>query len=232
MSANNCAAVVLSAGASTRLKQPKQLVHLNGETLLQRTARFALEAGCSPVIVVLGFEAERMQQTLSGLDVKFVLNPDWPTGMASSLRCGIEAIEEDQPVSREHFDEREAFPGRVLLLVSDQPHLSAAVLQSLLLKNSETQSLITASRYAERSGVPAIFRRPLLSELKSIEGDKGARQMIELHRNQATFVDFPEGAFDLDTPEDLKTLLEDENAFSHPRTPTQRVQGTASFVRK
>jgi len=207
MSVNDCAAIVLSAGASTRLGRPKQLVQLNGETLLRRTARLALEAGCSPVIVVLGFEAERVQQTLGGLKVRIVLNPDWPTGMASSLRCGIEAIEEEPPGSSSGFGERGAFCERVLLLVSDQPHLSTAVLQSLLLKNSQTQSLITASRYAERSGVPAIFRRPLFSELKGIAGDKGARQIIERHRNQATFVDFPEGAFDLDTPEDLKALI-------------------------
>jgi molybdenum cofactor cytidylyltransferase len=193
MPASDCAAIVLAAGASTRLGQPKQLVQLDGEALLHRAARLALEAGCSPVIVVLGFEAERMQQALNGLQVRTVVNPEWQSGMASSLRCGIEEVEQNDPE-------------RVLLLLSDQPCLSIDVLQALLQKSDESHLPITASHYANTLGVPAIFHRELFSELKNIEGDKGARQVIERHRSHAISVDFMQGAVDIDTPADLRAF--------------------------
>ncbi|MDI3253212.1 MAG: nucleotidyltransferase family protein [Bacillota bacterium] len=190
---SECAAIVLAAGASARLGQPKQLLQLHGETLLHRSARLALEAGASPVVVVLGFQAAQMRKTLQDLDVLSVVNPKWSTGMGSSLRCGVEAIEKAQPE-------------RVLLLLSDQPYLSLGVLQSLLKLSRQSGAPVTAARYADRLGVPAIFHRTLFAELKAITGDTGARLIIARDHQQSPFVDFPEGAFDLDTPEDLTHL--------------------------
>jgi molybdenum cofactor cytidylyltransferase len=190
----NCAAILLAAGASTRLGRPKQLVQIHGETLLHRTGRLALEAGCSPVIAVLGFAAEQMQAALGGLSVKTIIHPDWQAGMGSSLRCGVEALS------------RENVPERVLVLVSDQPRLSLEILKSLLSLSETSTALIAASHYAGRAGVPAVFRSPLFPALKSIEGDKGARHVIEQHRHQTVLVDFPEGAMDLDTIGDLAQL--------------------------
>src|ERR1700743_2177416 len=104
-----CAAIVLAAGASTRLGQPKQLLQISGESLLHRTVRLATGAGCTPVFVVLGFEAERMQRETADLDVRLVLNPEWPSGMGSSLRSGMEVLIKESQL-----------PQRVLLLLSDQ----------------------------------------------------------------------------------------------------------------
>jgi len=195
MSDKSCASILLAAGASTRLGQPKQLIRIHGESMLHRTARIAAEAACSPVIVVLGFEADRMQQELTDLAAKPIINPDWQTGMGSSLRCGVLELLQEEPV-----------PERVLLLLCDQPHLSLGVLQLLLEKSSETGSLITASTYEDRQGVPAIFRQPLYAALQNIEGDKGARQIIQQHRDQTISIDFPEGAIDIDTIDDLKAI--------------------------
>lgn len=186
-----CAAIVLAAGASTRLGQPKQLIQFNGESILHRTSRLAISAGCSPVFVVVGFEAERMQREIVDLNATAIFNAVWQSGMGSSLRCGVEAAEG---------------VARVLLLLSDQPRLSLEVLQALLQVNTDAGSLITASSYANKLGVPAIFRKALYPDLKNIEGDKGARQVIEQHRRDATSVDFPDGAIDLDTVEDLASL--------------------------
>jgi molybdenum cofactor cytidylyltransferase len=195
MSNTGCAAILLAAGASTRLGQPKQLVQLNGESLLRRAARLAIEAGCAPVFVVLGFEAERLQQELNDLTTRPVINPGWQSGMGSSLRCGIQMLQKEHSI-----------PERVLLLLSDQPQLSLAVLQALLKKNAEEGRLLTASSYASRLGVPAIFRQPLYSALENVEGDRGARQVIEQHRTQASWIEFPGGAIDIDTPEDLDAV--------------------------
>lgn len=190
-----CAAILLAAGASTRLGQPKQLVQLNGESLLRRAARLAIEAGCAPIFVVLGFEAERMQQELNGLDIRPVINANWQTGMASSLRCGIQSLQQENPV-----------PERVLLLLSDQPQLSLEVLQTLMKKSVAENFLITASSYAGRLGVPAVFRKPLYSALQHVEGDKGARPVIGQYRAHASSIEFPDGAIDIDTPDDLNVI--------------------------
>lgn len=191
----HCAAIVLAAGASTRLGQPKQLLNLNGESLLRRTVRLALESGCKPVFVILGFEAARMQQELSGLEANPVINEDWRTGMGSSLRSGITAAKKETPESQ-----------KVLVLLCDQPALSTELLSHLLRTSTEAKSLIAASSYAGRLGVPAIFDRQLFPELLKVEGDQGARSIIQRHLDQTSTVEFPAGIIDIDIPADLAKL--------------------------
>ena len=185
------AAVILAAGASTRLGNPKQLVQIDGESLLLRTARLALEAGCAPVIVVLGFEADRMSAELAGLPVEAVVNQKWDSGMGSSLACGVVAALRARPKM-----------DALVLLVCDQPRLTAAHLLRLLALHAAGSSAITASAYAGRAGVPAVFGTGLFSALKSIEGDQGARDLI--FRHGARTVDWPDGAYDIDLPGDLE----------------------------
>jgi molybdenum cofactor cytidylyltransferase len=191
----SCAAIVLAAGASTRLGQPKQLLQVNGESLLHRTIRLAEEAGCAPIFVVLGFEAERMHPETADLNVRVVLNPEWQSGMGSSLRSGMEALMRESQL-----------PQKVVLLLSDQPMLSSKILLSLVKKSAETNSLIVASSYTGRLGVPAAFRKELYPDLQKVEGDKGAREVIQLYRDQTASIDFPEGAVDIDTVQDLELL--------------------------
>ena len=187
-----CAAIVLAAGASTRLGQPKQLLQLDGESLLHRTVRTAGEAGCDPIFVVLGYEADYMEQELIDLAARPAINPDWRSGMGSSLRSGIEAVMEEIPT-----------PPKTFILLCDQPTLSAEILSKLLDASAKAKSLITASSYAGRSGVPAIFDRQLYPYLLRVEGDQGARSVIQRYADQTTSVDFPGGILDIDTPEDL-----------------------------
>jgi molybdenum cofactor cytidylyltransferase len=194
-----CAAVVLAAGASTRLGQPKQLVRIDGESLLHRTARLALEAGSSPVYVVLGFDAERMAGELAGLPVETVLNSAWREGMGSSLRAGMQALLRLEP-----------HPQAVLLLVCDQPRLTAEHLRTLLKRHAAVPAdgkiAITASFYAQRQGVPAVFSGSLFSELSAASGDRGARDLIRAHAAEVEGIPWPAGELDLDRPEDLTTI--------------------------
>ena len=97
-------------------------------------------------------------------------------------------------------------PQKVLLLLSDQPKISSEILLSLVRTSEETNSLIVASSYAGRLGVPAVFRKELYSDLRRIEGDKGAREVIQRYRDQIAAIDFPEGAVDIDTIQDLESL--------------------------
>jgi molybdenum cofactor cytidylyltransferase len=184
------AAVVLAAGASRRLGQPKQLILVEGESLLHRTARVALEAGCSPVVAVLGFAAERVTAALAGLPVEAVINANWSAGMGSSLACGVVAARRVRP-------ETDA----LLILVCDQPRLTAEHLRSLLALHASGTAAVTASAYAGRAGVPAVFASSLFLELERIDGDRGARDLIS--GRGAQIVDWPDGAWDIDFPKDL-----------------------------
>jgi molybdenum cofactor cytidylyltransferase len=189
------AAVVLAAGASTRLGKPKQLIEIEGEQLLRRTVRLALEVGCAPVFVVLGFEAERMRAQLEGLGATAAVNERWTEGMGSSLRSGMEAV-----------CAREPQPRGVLLLVCDQPRLTVEHLRKLLAEQGGDDSAIVASEYAGRAGVPAVFGRQYFAELLAVEGDRGAREVIRRHGEAVRAVAWPEGEIDLDRAEDLKKL--------------------------
>lgn len=189
------AAVILAAGASGRLGQPKQLLQMEGESLLRRTARVALASGCEPVFAVLGFEAPRMALELAGLPIQAVVNEDWASGMASSLRQGVlEAL-----ATRPKVD-------ALLLLVCDQPHLSVAHLGSLLAAHRQAGQPITASEYDGKAGVPAVLARSICPELLLLEGDAGAREVIRRDPARMKTVAWPPGLIDVDLPEDLPGL--------------------------
>ncbi len=194
-----CAAVVLAAGASTRLGVPKQLLRVDGETLLRRTVRAALEAGCSPVAVVLGPQAGIIFSDLNGLNAIPVVNANWRSGMASSLHAGLVEIARHDP-------ERP----NVLVLVCDQPAVTAEVVQSLLATHARQGKLITASAYANTLGVPAIFSAAVIPELLALTGDEGARSVVGRVPARVADFSFPGGATDIDTPEDARMLLKNE----------------------
>jgi molybdenum cofactor cytidylyltransferase len=200
-----CAAVLLAAGASTRLGQPKQLIHIDGESLLRRTARLALEAGCSPIYVVLGYEADGMRPELADLPidasmpVNIVVNQNWIEGMGASLRSGMQALRTAEPQ-----------PEGVLVLVCDQPRLTADHLRELLARQADARHTtaashraITASSYSGRYGVPAVFSARLFPALLASQGDRGARDLIRAHAAEVQGIPWPPGELDLDSPEDL-----------------------------
>jgi len=189
------AAVVLAAGASTRLGQAKQLIRTGSESLLRRTVRLAAEARCAPVFVVLGYEAEQMRAELEGLSATAVINERWVEGMGSSLRCGIEAL-----------GATEARPAGVLLLVCDQPKITADHLLKLVAEQGGDETRIVASGYAGRAGVPAVFGWGFYPELLTVQGDRGAREVILRHADQVRMLAWPEGELDVDRPGDLEKL--------------------------
>jgi len=166
---------------------PKALLVLDGETLLQRAARIAEAAGCTPVIAVVG---DWDPGTLDP-SVRVVRNPGASEGMASSMRVGIAALPE--PASA------------VLVLAIDQPAVDAPLLRRLLLLHAEQDGAApVACAYGGSLGIPAILPAQFFPELLALKGDRGAKPI--LLRENALTIPFPEGAWDLDTPEDLARL--------------------------
>lgn len=189
------AGVILAAGSSSRLGTPKQLLRLRGETLLHRTVRLALAAGLEPVHVVLGCNAPAVGAALEELHsrVATVINPDWQTGMGSSLARGIASLPPGAG-----FD---TGPAAALVLVTDQPRVSHALLAEVVAAFRSGGAPLVASRYASGAvGVPALFARRYFPELTRLTGDRGARALFSRYRDDLVKVAFPEGDLDIDTP--------------------------------
>lgn len=184
------AAVILAAGASRRLGQPKQLVIWEGEPLLRRAARVARESGFRPVRVVLGAGAEACRDVLAGLEVEIVLNAAWEEGLGSSVRAGVAALPSEVD--------------GLLLLVCDQPALERGLLDRFLAAHAADPDRVVASCYAGIRGIPALFPRRRFPELSALRGDRGARGL--LGGVGVLEIPFPGGEEDLDTPEDLARL--------------------------
>lgn len=182
-------AVVLAAGASRRLGEPKQLVRLEGETLIHRITRTALEV-CDPVLVVVGCEHGRVQEALSGLRVCCLHNLEWEEGMASSLRTAVSALPLDARA--------------VLLLVCDQPAVDHALLEAMLDQHRVHPSRRIACAYSGTLGIPALLPRADFDALLDLRGDQGARGLLKAEGVLA--VPFPGGELDVDRPEDLARL--------------------------
>ena len=183
------AGVILAAGASARLGRPKQLLRYRGETLIHRSARLAHAAGLTPLHVVVGYRGREVAAGLGDLHgaVALVTNPDWSAGMGGSLARGIASLP--------------AATGAALVLVTDQPHLSSAVLDAILDRYRNDAAPLVACRYASGTlGVPALFARRFFPELSALSGDRGARALFKRHAAALTTVSFPAGDADIDTP--------------------------------
>ncbi len=189
--------VILAAGASTRMGVVKQLLAFHGRSLLRHATEEALVSGCRPIVVVLGAHAERLKDEISELPVRVVVNARWSEGMGTSIRAGIEALTADPG-----GDEVVA----AILAVCDQPFFSMRIIHDLIAANHRSGRAIAAATYESTRGVPAFFNRSLFPELMALDGHEGARQVIQAHPDETVAVRFPEGALDMDTPEDYARL--------------------------
>ncbi len=188
----NIAIVVLAAGASTRLGQPKQLLRLGEKTLLAQICETALSVENQRVSVVLGAHCEAIKPAIEHLPVQVFTNKKWSEGMGSSIACGMANLPPDTDA--------------VLLLLCDQPFLTAPFLEKLVEKWRSADCLIAASAYGGSFGPPAIFDRKLFPELAGLQGQQGAKPLMLKYREAMGLVDFPEGATDIDTAEDWERV--------------------------
>lgn len=190
------AAVIVAAGSSSRLGQPKQLLTIDGEPMLQRAIRVALEGGATPVFVVLGAHREAFEKQVNFAIARIVVNDQWEEGLASSIRAGIAAVEKETPDA----------PG-VLLMTCDQPRLTADHLRRMMdAFDAHAGGTAIASLYAGTRGIPATFPRQAFADLSALRGDKGARGLLAQPPWPVAEIPLEGGEIDIDRPEDLDKL--------------------------
>ena len=189
------AAVSSAAGSSSRLGRPKQLLIFEGEALLQRAIRIAREAGISRVLVVLGAHRQQIEARVDLSNVEIVVNRDWEEGMASSIRTGTRALDQDASEC-----------SGVLLMICDQPAVTVEHLRKMLAAFMRDPESAVASVYAGKRGIPALFPRKAFADLLNLSGDKGARELLSGPNRKVNEILLDRGEIDIDRPEDLSHL--------------------------
>jgi CTP:molybdopterin cytidylyltransferase MocA len=187
------AIVVLAAGGSRRLGQPKQLLSVLGEPMLRRVVRMAADAEPDHLVVVLGSSAYECVAVIKDCGADIVANPFWECGLAGSVRLGVERAEEEGADA-------------VLLLLADQPCLDSEVIRRFLVRANGQTDLIVAAGYDGVLGAPMMFGSDWFAQLKKLEGDQGARSLVPKEAGRVEIIDWSEGAIDVDTPEDLACM--------------------------
>lgn len=186
--------LILAAGDSSRLGQPKQLAKLGGRPALHMTVSNAVAVAGQAVTVVVGAHSAALTPMLKRSSASWILNRSWEEGLGSSIRFGIAAL----PVGCE----------AVLILLGDQVAVSADDLKRLISAWNGESTVIAAAQYEQQTGVPAIFPAFCFSELAALRGDQGAKAVLHRHRDRVVRVAMPNAAVDLDTPDDLRRLIE------------------------
>lgn len=193
--ANNIGIVILAAGSSSRMGKPKQLLQYNGKGLLQHIIDAAVTSNATPVIVVLGANADSISKEIDKTKIQVVENSAWDEGMASSVRNGLNALQKTSPSTE-----------AVIFMVCDQPFVSAYLINDLINTHIETGKPIVTCNYGEAIGPPALFHQSLFDELMELRGDAGARKIIQQHNDEVATVLFAKGKIDIDTKEDYEAL--------------------------
>lgn len=205
------AAIVLAAGRSSRMGSHKLLLPLGDRPLVSYAVRAATGSAASPVIVVLGHDADRVREalleTLPGGAYRVIVNQRYREGMATSLRAGIAEL--DDTVAG------------ALVLLADQPLLTARVLDQVLGEARSDPERIVAATYGGARGHPVYFPRSLFAEVQAIRGDEGARSVLARHTDSVARVAVEPTyiGLDVDEPSAYARLVADWPRYSAATAP-------------
>ena len=187
--------ILLAAGSSSRLGRAKQLIEFQDKTLIQKAIDEAKMSQADFLVVVLGANADLIQTGFDYSSTPFIVNPDWQNGMSSSMQVGLRFLMEKEEIDQ------------VLLMLCDQPFVDASLLDQLITARETSGKGIVVSAYSNTLGVPALFDRRYFEELLQLTGSEGAKKVIFKHQAEVHALDFPLGAVDLDTEEDVNQFL-------------------------
>jgi molybdenum cofactor cytidylyltransferase len=189
------ATIILAAGESKRFgEQAKQLLDWRGRSFVQIAVDNALEAGCKPVIVVLGSHAAEIRSNLQHRPVIMIENPDWPHGQSTSVRMGLQALPKNIKAA--------------LFMPIDQPNLTSTILNAIAASYRATGKPIVVAAVNGKRTTPVLFDRSLFNDILSVEGDRGPRELIDQNPERVSKVEIdPEAAVDVDTLDSYNRLF-------------------------
>lgn len=188
------ALLIIAAGRSARLGQPKQLLSFRNTFLLDHIIKECETSNVGDIFVVLGANKELIEPRLNqSILKKTFYNPDWANGMGTSIACGISNIQ------NENYD-------GVIVLLSDQPFFTSNLLNQIIERQRNTLARIIVSKYQKGMGPPTFFDKSLLEALSKLKGDVGAKPVIKQHIKEIETIFFEKGNLDIDTIDDLKWL--------------------------
>jgi len=199
-SVKKVAGLLLAAGASARMGQPKLLLPVGGRPMVMRVLGECIGSELDKVVVVLGYQSERIAEALGGLrfnpKVRLVVNPAYASGMSASIRAGLPVVEKDCD--------------HVMIVLADMPFVRAGVINLLLHRSLSSGCVMGAVSVKGRRSHPVIFAREIYPALMALSGDAGARHLFQTHEKDACLVDLGDGYDDrdIDTPEDYAQLCE------------------------
>jgi len=193
----NTAVIILAAGRSMRMGSPKQLLKYRNKSLLQHAIDTALESKVQKVVVVLGYEAGEIESQIHKKSALIIKNPEWDSGMASSIRRGIDFLQKQEPIV-----------DNVLIMVCDQPHVSKELITLMIHTQKERNNSIIACTYANTLGTPVLFHNQHFEELSQLTGDRGAKSILNNYAGSIVTIPFESGSIDIDTSENYKNLIE------------------------
>jgi len=190
-------AIILAAGSGSRMGQAKQLLMVEGESLVRRAARAALDGGCEAVVVVIGAYSDLVATELADLPIHSAINESWSDGIGSSIRTGLAALLRVDPSM-----------AAAMIAVCDQPHLNSDVIRNLLTAWSASEKPMAACEYAGTIGPPCCFSRTKFVDLSRLPDADGAKRLLRADPANVATIPWPAGADDLDTPEDLQRFCQ------------------------
>lgn len=202
------AGLLLAAGAGRRLGAPKALVRVDGEPLAERGVHLLQDAGCAPVLVVLGACSATVRRRADLGDAVVVDNEGWASGMGSSLRAGLDALVATEGAQRWTREGQTDDIGAVVVALVDQPQVRPEAVRRLIGAWRGGASLAVAG-YEGRPRNPVLLDRAWWpAARRAATGDRGARGLLRAHADRVTLVECADvsSAADLDTPADLAAL--------------------------
>ena len=196
---NDTVIIILAAGSSSRMEEPKQLLVYNNQSLLGHII-YEAESSLIPVIVVLGANEQKINADIESQKVEIAVNQNWQIGMSSSIKTGLEkALEMDKEMQN------------CILAVCDQPYVSSVLFTELVNRKIKTGKKIIACSYDNTLGTPCLFDKKYFDELMNLEGGHGAKKLLLKYADDVASVSFEKGKIDVDTQKDYEELFKNKN---------------------